>query len=178
MKILIASDIHGSEIWMQKLVRIANQENPDKILLLGDLLYHGARNALTDGYNTTGVAKMLNSLAEAFTLICVRGNCDSEVDQAVIDFPCTNDYAIVECESKLIFATHGHIYSPTKLPPFINGSEYIFASGHTHAKHDSEIDGIRCINPGSVSLPRDGVNNNSCAVLEGETLRFINLSTA
>ena len=154
MKFLLASDIHGSAQWCERLMREIEREVPDKVLLLGDLLYHGPRNSLPENYETMRVANMLNSIKDK--IIAVRGNCDSEVDQMVLDFPCTADYAEVFDAGALIYCTHGHLHSPDDLPDIPAGS--IFASGHTHVQLNEERWGIRVVNPGSVGIPRDDIH--------------------
>ena len=154
MKFLLASDIHGSAQWCRKLVEAIEAEAPDKIILLGDLLYHGPRNPLPFGHEPMEVADMLNALKDR--IIAVRGNCDAEVDQMVLDFPCMADYTIVTDGPTTIYCTHGHLYSPNDLPPIEPGT--IFVSGHTHVQVNDERDGIKIVNPGSTSLPKDGIH--------------------
>ena len=165
MKLVIASDIHGSAHWCRKLMDAIDTEAPDSVVLLGDLLYHGPRNGLPFGYAPKEV--MLNSLAEK--VIAVRGNCDAEVDQMVLDFPLESDYAVIMDGERQLFCTHGHVFSPGDHPALPEGSAFL--SGHTHVKTNVVRDGIRYVNPGSVSIPKDG--SNSYAVYEdGEfTLR-------
>ena len=158
MKLLIASDIHGSAYWCRKLMETIEAEQPDKILLLGDLLYHGPRNDLPKEYAPKEVIPMLSSLADR--ILAVRGNCEAEVDQMVLPFPCMADYAMVEADGMTIYLTHGHLHGPGNLPPLHPGT--VFLSGHTHVKMDQIENDIRCLNPGSVSIPKDG--SNSCLV--------------
>ena len=160
MKYVIASDIHGSAYWCEKLCRIIEEERPHKILLLGDLLYHGPRNDLPRDYAPKQVIPMLSRYAAR--IIAVRGNCEAEVDQMVLPFPCMADFALVEADGLSLYLTHGHLHSPDKLPPLEQGT--IFLSGHTHVKLDDVRNGIRCINPGSVSIPKDG--SHSCIIYE------------
>ena len=152
MKLIIASDIHGSAFWCRKLMEQIEAENPDKVILLGDLLYHGPRNDLPKDYAPKQVIPMLSAIKER--IIAVRGNCEAEVDQMVLPFPCMADYAQLLIDSKTFYLTHGHHASPDNLPPLEDGS--IFLSGHTHVKLDEVRNGIRCLNPGSVSIPKDG----------------------
>lgn len=152
MKYVIASDIHGSETWCERLVAAIEAEQPDQVILLGDLLYHGPRNPLPDGYAPAEVAAMLNALADRIT--SVRGNCDAEVDQMMLDFPCMADYALVTDGPRKLFCTHGHVFAPDDPPRMQAGS--FFLSGHTHVKVNEERGGIRFVNPGSVALPKDG----------------------
>ena len=163
MKLLIASDIHGSAYCARQLMNRFDQENPDTLVLLGDILYHGPRNALPEGYAPMEVAQLLNARAEH--IVAVRGNCDAEVDQMVLDFPCMADYTVLEGESMRLFLTHGHVYGPSNLPKLPKGGKpWALCSGHTHVKVLREQDGVTLLNPGSVSLPKDG--SRSYAVYE------------
>ena len=166
MNIVIASDIHGSAEWCRKLVAEIEAESPDQVILLGDLLYHGPRNPLPDGYAPAEVAGMLNSIASQ--VVAVRGNCDAEVDQMMLDFPCMADYALVADGDRKLFCTHGHVFSPEEPPRLAEGT--LFLSGHTHVKVDEVRDGIRFVNPGSVSLPKDGTH--SFAVYRDGNIEF------
>ena len=169
MKLLIASDIHGSAFWCRKLMEIIDAEQPDKILLLGDLLYHGPRNDLPKEYAPKDVITMLSSLADR--ILAVRGNCEAEVDQMVLPFPCMADYAMMEADGLSIYLTHGHLSGPGNLPPLRPGT--VFLSGHTHVKLDQMENDIRCLNPGSVSIPKDG--SHSCLIYEKGIFRFCTL---
>lgn len=166
MKLIIASDIHGSAFWCRRLMDEIEKENPDRVILLGDLLYHGPRNDLPKEYAPKEVIPLLSSLKEK--IIAVRGNCEAEVDQMVLPFPCLSDYSQLLVDGKLFYLTHGHHASPDHLPPLPEGSVFLF--GHTHVKMDSIINGIRCINPGSVSIPKDG--SHSCLIYENENFSF------
>ena len=166
MKLVIASDIHGSAFWCGKLMELIEQENPDKVLLLGDLLYHGPRNDLLRDYAPKLVIPMLSRLTDR--ILAVRGNCEAEVDQMVLPFPCMADCALLEWDGLSFYLTHGHHHSPENLPALKQGS--IFLSGHTHVKLDEVRGGIRCLNPGSVSIPKDG--SHSCLVCEDGAFRF------
>lgn len=154
MKLFIASDIHGSLYYLNKLVDAIETEKPDRIVLLGDLLYHGPRNDLPLDYNPKAVINILNSLKEK--LICVRGNCDTEVDQMVLDFPVLSDYTCIFTDDIMLYLSHGHIYNKDNLPPLQESS--FFISGHTHIPLNVLSGTIRCLNPGSVSIPKE----NSC----------------
>ena len=160
MKLFIASDIHGSAYWCRALMARVEAESPDRVVLLGDILYHGPRNDLPRDYAPKEVLAMLNPLASR--IIAVRGNCDSEVDQMVLDFPCMADYALVYDGARQLFLTHGHVYGPQNIPPLARGSALLY--GHTHVKEVAQRDGVLFVNPGSVSLPKDG--SNSYAVYE------------
>lgn len=152
MKLLIASDIHGSAYWCAKLCEEIKKEQPDKVILLGDLLYHGPRNDLPRDYAPKKVIPMLNEMKES--IIAVRGNCEAEVDQMVLNFPCMADFSELLADNTTFYLTHGHHHNPDSLPPLPKGSVFLY--GHTHVKLDKEVNGIRCLNPGSVSIPKDG----------------------
>ena len=138
MKIMIASDIHGSAFWCRKMLEAYERENADKLLLLGDILYHGPRNDLPDEYAPKEVISMLNPLRDK--ILCVRGNCDTEVDQMVLDFP--------------VFATHGHVYNENNLPTIPAGT--ILLNGHFHVPACRTLEnGVIYMNPGSVSIPKE-----------------------
>ena len=166
MKFVIASDIHGSARWCRALMDLVEREKPDKLILLGDLLYHGPRNDLPEEYAPKQVIPLLSAWAEK--IIAVRGNCEAEVDQMVLPFPCMADYAEVLADGKTLYLTHGHRASPENLPPLPEGS--VFLSGHTHVKRDEVIGGIHCLNPGSVSIPKDG--SHSCILYENGAFSF------
>ena len=166
MKLVIASDIHGSAYWCGRLCKLIEQENPDRIVLLGDLLYHGPRNDLPRDYAPKQVIPMLSALKEK--ILAVRGNCEAEVDQMVLPFHCMADYALLDCGGISMYLTHGHHANPDALPPLPEGS--VFLSGHTHVKLDKIVGGVRCLNPGSVSIPKDG--SHSCLIFENGEFRF------
>ena len=166
MKLVIASDIHGSAYWCERLMELVRQEQPDRILLLGDLLYHGPRNDLPRDYAPKKVIAMLSSLAER--IIAVRGNCEAEVDQMVLPFPCMADFSQLVADGVAFYLTHGHHHSPDNLPPLPQGT--VFLSGHTHVKLDKTEGGIRCLNPGSVSIPKDG--SHSCLIFGNGEFSF------
>ena len=151
MKWMIASDIHGSALYCGQMIRRFEEEKADRLLLLGDVLYHGPRNELPEEYRPKAVTEMLNGIRDR--LLCVRGNCDCEVDQMVLQFPILADYAVLDAGERLIYATHGHVYNPEKLPPLKAGDILLF--GHTHIPLHAEKDGILCLNPGSVSIPKE-----------------------
>ena len=165
MKYLIASDIHGSAYWTDRLVSAIDREQPDRIVLLGDLLYHGPRNDLPRDYAPKRVIPALNALADR--IIAVRGNCDAEVDQMVLDFPIMSDYATLFDENgRELFLTHGHVFgagmhnSVDHAPALPEGSALVY--GHTHVKVNEEsaaYPGLWLFNPGSVSIPKDGTHS-------------------
>ena len=166
MKLVIASDIHGSAYWCGRLCELIEQETPDRIVLLGDLLYHGPRNDLPRDYAPKQVIPMLSALKER--ILAVRGNCEAEVDQMVLPFHCMADYALLDCGGISMYLTHGHHANPDALPPLPEGS--VFLSGHTHVKLDKIVGGVRCLNPGSVSIPKDG--SHSCIIFDNGEFRF------
>lgn len=161
MKLLIASDIHGSALFCRQLLDRVEAENPDKLLLLGDLLYHGPRNDLPQGYRPKEVITMLSGLKDR--ILAVRGNCEAEVDQMVLEFPVLADYCVLVIEGKTFFATHGHVYNTDHLPPLKKGD--ILIHGHTHVLKAENMGDYIWLNPGSVSIPKEG-NPPTYAVLE------------
>ena len=154
MKYLIASDLHGSAEYVGKLMGAWERESADGLLLLGDLLYHGPRNALPDDYDTRRVMDMLNPLA--VKILAVRGNCDAEVDQMVLDFPIMADSLNVYADGRRFFLTHGHLYNPIE-PPMDLAPGDVMLSGHTHVPACFQSpEGVWFLNPGSVSIPKNG----------------------
>lgn len=151
MKFLICSDIHGSAYYCRKLVEAIDREKADRVIVLGDILYHGPRNDLPKEYAPKEVIEMLNPIKDK--LLCVRGNCDTEVDQMVLNFPVLADYAVIPVEDRLIYATHGHNYNEQKLPPICNGD--ILLHGHTHVPKCVPHESYIYMNPGSVSIPKE-----------------------
>jgi len=161
MKYMIASDIHGSAYYCRKLTEAYEWSGAHKIILLGDLLYHGPRNELPKDYDPKAVIELLNNKKNE--IYAVRGNCDSEVDQMVLEFPIMSDYCIFSLEDKAIFATHGHIYNKEHFPPM--KKDDVLLHGHTHILQAEKENGYMILNPGSVSLPKDG-NVPTFAILE------------
>ena len=173
MKLVIASDIHGSAYYCRKLLAALDREKAPRMLLLGDILYHGPRNDLPEGYAPKEVISMLNE--HNASILCVRGNCDTEVDQMVLDFPILADYAYL-AEGKLrIFATHGHVYNLSHLPPLRRGE--ILLHGHTHIPAWQNHDGLWYLNPGSVSIPKED-SPHSYMMLENDTFTWKDLNGA
>lgn len=166
MKWFIASDIHGSAYYCRNMLERYKAENADRMLLLGDILYHGPRNDLPEGYAPKEVIEMLNAMKDE--ILCVRGNCEAEVDQMVLPFPCMAEFSQLLLDGKTFYLTHGHHHNPDNLPPLPEGS--VFLSGHTHVKMDEVRGGIRCLNPGSVSIPKDG--SHSCLIYENGEFSF------
>ena len=182
MKLMIASDIHGSALYCGQMLRAYEREGAQRLLLLGDILYHGPRNDLPEGYAPKEVIAMLNPLKE--DLLCVRGNCDTEVDQMVLDFPIMAEYCLLElpCTASpgssgtedggagrhgmrltTVFATHGHVYSPSSPPPFVEF--VVMLNGHTHISALEDMGAFYYVNPGSISIPK-GDTEHSYAVYE------------
>lgn len=152
MKIMIASDIHGSAYYCRKMIDAYHKEKADRLLLLGDILYHGPRNDLPKEYHPKEVASMLNAMKGE--LLCVRGNCDTEVDQMVLDFPVMADFCLLELGGRTVYATHGHHFNPQTPPPLKKGD--VLLNGHTHVPANEDMDGYTYMNPGSVSIPKEG----------------------
>ncbi len=176
MKLFFASDLHGSLPATQKVMSLFEKSGAKTLVLLGDLLNHGPRNPIPDGYNPAAVAELLNTLAD--NIIAVRGNCDSEVDQMLLSFPMMSDYAWILLESEQrLFLTHGHNYNQENLPPM--GKNDVLVHGHTHIPAAEVWDRGFFFNPGSVTFPRNGfepsyglLEHNELWVktLEGEVL--------
>lgn len=164
MKLIIASDIHGSAFYCSKLIEAYKRENGDRLLLLGDILYHGPRNDLPEGYAPKEVIDILNGMKNE--IFCVRGNCDTEVDQMVLSFPVLADYAIIPMKDRLIYATHGHVYNNANLPPLTEKD--ILLHGHTHVPVCERHGTHTYINPGSVSIPKEN-SAHSYMTFDGET---------
>lgn len=163
MKLMIASDIHGSAFYLKQLLEAYDKEKPDKLLLLGDLLYHGPRNDLPEGYAPKEVIEILNGMKDQ--LLCVRGNCEAEVDQMVLKFPVMADYCILYEGGHMIFATHGHNHNEQKVPPLKKGD--ILLHGHTHVPACNEHEKYTYINPGSVSIPKENSPHSYMMLEEG-----------
>lgn len=174
MKFCIASDIHGSAYYCRQLLSLYHREGAERLLLLGDILYHGPRNDLPREYAPKAVIEMLNPLRDA--IFCVRGNCDTEVDQMVLQFPILADYALLQAGERMIFATHGHQFHKDHLPPLKRGD--ILLHGHTHVPKCETHENYVYLNPGSVSIPKE-MSPHGCIfwdqgkmqwkTLEGET---------
>ncbi len=161
MKYLFASDIHGSAYYCRKLLDAFREEQAERLVLLGDLLYHGPRNDLPREYAPKEVIALLNEHKNK--IYTVRGNCEAEVDQMVLEFPVMADYCILSVDGRTFYATHGHIYNQDNLPPLQEGD--ILIHGHTHVLKAQQMDGYILLNPGSVSIPKEG-NPATYAVLE------------
>lgn len=152
MKYMIVSDIHGSLEDLKKVFSYFEEENCDKLLILGDVMYHGPRNPLPDSYNPSQVAQLLNRYKEK--IVAVRGNCDSEVDQMLLDFPIMSDYCQVVIEDRTFFLTHGHIYNEDRMPLLQKGD--VFMYGHFHKPRLEIVNDIVMFNPSSITFPKEG----------------------
>ena len=161
MKLMFASDIHGSAYYCRKMLEAFENEKAERLILLGDILYHGPRNDLPKEYAPKEVIALLNPMKNR--IYAVRGNCEAEVDQMVLDFPVMADYCVLLADGKAIYATHGHVYNEQNLPPFCEGD--VLIHGHTHVLKAEHREGYILLNPGSVSIPKDG-NIPTYAVLE------------
>ena len=154
MKLMFISDIHGSSYWAKKAVDIYKEGNFDKLVILGDILYHGPRNDLPKDYDCKKVIALLNPLKK--DIIAVRGNCDSEVDQMVLEFMMTSDYATIDVDNHHFFLTHGHLFNEDQLPN-LNDND-ILVYGHFHKPIAKKVDNHYIINPSSISIPKEGTN--------------------
>jgi len=163
MKWMIASDIHGSAKWCARLLDTWRAAAPDRLILLGDLLYHGPRNDLPEDYAPKRVIEMLNGIAPE--LLCIRGNCEAEVDQMVLTFPVMADYAALLLDGHVLYATHGHVYGEDNPPPLKRGD--ILLCGHTHVPCLRRHEGFTYVNPGSVSLPKQNTPHSYVTLEDG-----------
>ena len=168
---LIASDLHGSATYTEMLLEAYDREEADRLLLLGDILYHGPRNDLPDGYQPKKVAELLNS--RRGEILSVRGNCEAEVDQMMLNFPTLADYCLLSVGKRTVFATHGHIFNRDSLPPLKVGDVLLY--GHTHVPLRETVSGIVCLNPGSVSIPKEG-SPRGYMTLDGGVFRWMTLA--
>ena len=166
MKLLFISDIHGVTSTLEQTLAAGAALGYDKIVLLGDLLYHGPRNGVPNFYDPVKVACLLNGLKDR--IVAVRGNCDAEVDQLMFEFPMMGDYALLEAGKETFFLTHGHLFNERKLPPLGIGT--VLVHGHTHVPELKKLDcGLTIFNPGSISLPKGG-SSRSYGYFDGEAL--------
>lgn len=198
-KLVIASDIHGSAHWCAKVLERFHAESEGaaprdvRLLLLGDVLYHGPRNSLPQGYAPKEVIAMLNPLRER--LFCVRGNCDGEVDQMVLDFPIMADYAVFELFGRTVYATHGHHWNAKTPPPLCAGDVLLYGHFHVPMCEDVPLDagiegsngaagpeagsgpaGFTVLNPGSASLPKNATPH-SIMVWDEDGVRWVDLES-
>lgn len=163
MKLMIASDIHGSARYCRELLGAFEREHTERLILLGDILYHGPRNDLPDEYAPKQVIALLNPMREK--LLCVRGNCDADVDQMVLEFPIMADYAVLPLGSRLMYITHGHLFGEDNPPPLCAGD--LLLGGHTHVPKHAEHDGYTYLNPGSTSLPKENSPHSYMTLEDG-----------
>ena len=163
MKWFIASDLHGSAHFCDRMVEAYKREQADRLVLLGDILYHGPRNDLPEGYAPKAVIAALNPLKDE--ILCVRGNCDTEVDQMVLEFPVLADYAVIADGDLTVYLTHGHKYGEQNPPPMPKGS--ILLCGHTHIPACNAHEGFTYMNPGSVSIPKNGSHHGYMTLENG-----------
>ena len=170
MKLLFASDVHGCLPALQKVIAAFEKHQADKLVFLGDLLYHGPRNPLPEGYNPKEVAALLNSYKTR--LLTVRGNCDAEVDQMMLEFPCLADFSQLYVDNHVFYVTHGHLFNSNQLPP-LNKND-IFIHGHFHVPMLKKEGDIYIANPNSISLPKQG--EASYIIYENHTLTMYRLS--
>ena len=171
MKLMIASDLHGSEYYVNLMCRRLEEEKPERLVLLGDLLYHGPRNDLPRDYDTRACAALLNELNPP--PVAIRGNCDGEVDQLVLTFPMLSDFAVLFADGYSLFLTHGHRLDEAK--GRLGPGDVLFY-GHTHEPYFTRADGVTLVNPGSVSIPKNG-SPHSYLVFEGGALRWKDVET-
>ena len=171
MKLLVISDIHGSLFYLQKMIEIFEKNSYDKILILGDELYHGPRNPLPKNYSPKEVAELLNRYKNK--IIAVKGNCDSEVDQMVLEYPIMSDYNLIFWNNKKIFITHGHTYNIDNPLPMEEGDILIY--GHFHIPMINIKNNMIFLNPGSISLPKEN-SQNSFGVFEDDYFYIKNLN--
>lgn len=168
MRILFISDVHGVPSTLEAALKAGESLGWDKLVLLGDLLYHGPRNGVPNFYDPVKVVEILNGLKDR--IVAVRGNCDAEVDQMLLEFPIMSDYAILEAGAETFFLTHGHLWNEYKLPPLGMGT--VLAHGHTHIPELKTLEcGIKIFNPGSVSLPKGGTSR-SFGHFDGKDLKI------
>lgn len=164
MKLFFISDLHGSSTWVNRALKKFEEEKAEIIVLLGDVLYHGPRNPLPEAYDPPKVAQSLNQYKDK--IISVRGNCDAEVDQMMLEFPMLSDYTVIFHEGIRIFATHGHLYEIEKVQWLSKGD--VFIQGHTHILDGKKVEEKTFLNPGSISLPKEG-NPHTYGILENKT---------
>ena len=169
MKYFIASDIHGSAYYCERMLEAYRREGATRLILLGDILYHGPRNDLPRDYAPKRVIELLSALKDE--ILCVRGNCDTEVDQMVLPFPILADYALIDVGGRTVFVTHGHKYNLDNLPPLAKGD--VLLHGHTHVPACKTHEGVTYLNPGSVSIPKEE-SHHAYMMLEDAT--FVNKS--
>ncbi len=172
MKLMIASDLHGSAYYCEKMLARFSALQADKLIFLGDILYHGPRNDLPRDYAPKRVIELLNPLAAK--LLCVRGNCEAEVDQMVLSFPVLADYAVLFLEGRNVYLTHGHVINTRNPLPFQPGD--VLLHGHTHVPACEDCGGWQYLNPGSVSIPKEN-SRHSCMLYEDGSFTWLDVET-
>lgn len=171
MRIAFISDVHGVPSTLETALAAADALGYDRLALLGDLLYHGPRNGVPNFYDPVKVAQLLNARKDR--IVAVRGNCDAEVDQMMLEFPAMGDYAVVDAGSETFFLTHGHLWNECNPPPAGLGT--VLAHGHTHVPTLKRLEcGLTVFNPGSISLPKGG-SSRSFGYFDGKTLRHVQI---
>lgn len=168
MKYVVVSDIHGSLYYTKVLLDIIKKEEPDQIIILGDLYYHGPRNPLPREYNPMEVAKILNTLKEQ--LIVIRGNCDAVVDEMISEFSFVDHYNIIINNKKVMF-THGHLYNKEYIPDDID----VLIYGHFHTGFIERVNKVLCVNAGSITLPKNNTAN-SLLIIDCNLIKLIDLA--
>lgn len=168
MKLFIASDLHGSAYYTELMLNEFKRSEADRLVLLGDILYHGPRNDLPRDYAPKKVAPMLNEVADR--ILAIRGNCEAEVDSLMLDFPVTPDYGVIFDGVQAIYFSHGH----RDVPKMSSGSLYL--TGHTHIPHDFTENGVRHLNPGSVSIPKNNTPH-STMIYENGGIVWLDIET-
>lgn len=163
MRYLVVSDIHGSGYYANKINEILNKEKADKIILLGDLYYHGPRNPLTKEYNPMEVCSIFNNLKDK--ILCIKGNCDAEVDEMISEFE-FNESISIDINGLKFFFTHGHKYNIDNIPEDID----VLVYGHFHTGFIKEKNGVICVNSGSISLPKDNTKNSYLIIEDNEII--------
>lgn len=168
MKLFIASDLHGSAFYTSIMLERFKKSGASHLVLLGDVLYHGPRNDLPEDYSPKKVTAMLNEFADS--IICVRGNCEAEVDALMLDFPCQSDYGTIFDGEFTLYLSHGHRAEPKM------HENSVYMTGHTHVPKDESLNGIRYVNPGSVSIPKENSPHSAIVYNDGE-LSWIDIVT-
>ena len=173
MKYFVISDIHGSSYYLKKVLDEYHKDKYDKLIILGDILYHGPRNDLPEGYAPKECIAMLNHLKDEIE--AVRGNCEAEVDQMVLEFPCMETFKTLKINDRKIYLTHGHVYNIDKLPEDFKENDVIL-HGHTHIPTWTEFGKNNlCLNPGSITIPKNG-SKHSYMIIEGNEVKWLGIN--
>lgn len=169
MKYFILSDIHGSKTRLEKALNLYEEMKCDMLIILGDILNYGPRNMIPEGIDAKGIVELLNQKAD--NIIAVRGNCDSEVDQMLLNFPIMQTYMLLVDNGRKILLTHGHIYNKEEMP---QGKFDAFFYGHTHIWELERTEKAVVCNTGSITFPKEK-NMPTFATYENETITIYNL---